>query len=256
LCKAVYFRLPAWIKEEVPGAGDLWAPDVSFYNGRYQVYYSVSTFGNNQSAIGLATNTTLDIHRPDYQWQDEGIVIKSERGFNWNAIDPHFVLDKDGNPWLSFGSFWSGIKLVRLDKATGKRLEGDTALRSIASRTAPGAVEAPFIIYHEPYYYLFVSFDQCCKGVDSTYNIRVGRAEDITGPYLDKAGISMLYGGGSLLREATERWKGPGHNAILSKDGLDYLVYHAYDAEQFGAFKLRIEPILWHDGWPVLEPLQ
>jgi arabinan endo-1,5-alpha-L-arabinosidase len=256
LCKAVYFRLPKWIKEEVPGVGDLWAPDISFYNGKYQVYFSASSFGENQSAIGLATNTTLDIDSPDYKWQDQGIVIKSQHENNWNAIDPNFVLDKEGQPWLTFGSFWSGIKLVKLDPETGKRSEGDVGLHSIASRTSPGAVEAPFIIYREPYYYLFVSFDQCCKGVDSTYNIRVGRAESITGPYLDKSDISMQYGGGTQLRKSTERWKGPGHSAIFTKDAQDYLVYHSYDAENVGIPKLRMEPITWQDGWPTLGEAQ
>ncbi len=252
LCKAVYFRPPKWIKEEVPGVGDLWAPDISFFNGKYQVYFSASTFGENTSAIGLATNTTLDVNSPDYEWQDGGMVIKSEQGFNWNAIDPNFVVDKDGQPWLTFGSYWSGIKIVKLDKETGKRVEGDVALHSIASRTSPGAIEAPYIIYREPYYYLFVSFDQCCQGVTSTYNTRVGRAENITGPYLDMAGLEMEYGGGTLLREGTERWKGPGHSAIFSKDSIDYLVYHSYDAENQGRPTLRMEPIIWQDGWPTL----
>jgi arabinan endo-1,5-alpha-L-arabinosidase len=252
LCKAVFFGFPKWIKQEVPAVADLWAPDISFYNGRYQVYYSASSFGSNDSAIGLATNVTLDINSPDYKWQDEGMVIRSQRGFNWNAIDPNFVLDKDGEPWLVFGSFWSGIKLIKLDKETAKRSEEDAGLYSIASRLAPGAVEAPFIIYHEPYYYLFVSFDQCCRGVESTYNIRFGRAETITGPYLDKDGLAMEYGGGTPLKEGDERWRGPGHNAIFSKDGQDFLVYHAYDANDHGIPKLRMEPLVWQDGWPVL----
>jgi arabinan endo-1,5-alpha-L-arabinosidase len=253
LCKAVFFRFPKWIKEEVPAVGDLWAPDISFFNGKYQVYYSASSFGDNQSAIGLAMNTTLDVDSPDYKWQDEGMVIKSEQGFDWNAIDPNFVVDKNGEPWLTFGSYWSGIKLIKLDKETGRRIEGDTSLISIASRgTPPRAVEAPYIIYREPYYYLFVSFDQCCRGVNSTYNTRVGRSEEITGPYLDKDGIDMRYNGGTLLREGTERWKGPGHSAIFSKDGIDYLVYHAYDAENQGRPTLRLEPITYQDGWPTL----
>lgn len=252
LCKAVYFRRPEWIKEEVPAVGDLWAPDISFYNGKYQVYYSASSFGDNESAIGLATNATLDIDSPDYEWQDEGLVIKSERGFNWNAIDPNFVLDKEGEPWLVFGSYWSGIKLIKLDATTGLRSDEDAALHSLASRTAPGAVEAPFIIYREPYYYLFVSFDQCCRGVDSTYNIRVGRSETITGPYLDREEMPMEYGGGTLLRESSERWKGPGHSAIFTQEGQDFLVYHSYDADNVGRPTLRLEPITWQDGWPTL----
>ena len=250
-CRAVFFGLPDWIKEEAPAASDLWAPDVSFYEGLYQVYYSASSFGDNQSAIGLATSPTLNPASPDYAWQDEGLVIKSERTDDWNAIDPNFVLDADGQPWLTFGSFWSGIKLVKLEPETRKPAP-DAALHSLAARPPPGAVEAPFIVYREPYYYLFVSFDQCCEGVSSTYNIRVGRSESITGPYLDESGVPMLDGGGTLLKEGGARWKGPGHNAVFRHDDTDYLVYHAYDAEDVGRPYLRLELLFWEKGWPRL----
>jgi arabinan endo-1,5-alpha-L-arabinosidase len=252
LCSAVFFGLPKWVKETVPLVGDLWAPDISFFNGKYYLYYAASSFGDNQSAIGLATNKTLDKTSSDYAWQDKGLVIASAPSDNWNAIDPNFVLDASGQPWLAFGSFWSGIKLIKLDE-TGKPSKEDRMLYSLARRPAPDAIEASFIIYREPYYYLFVSFDQCCQGVKSTYNIRVGRAEEIIGLYLDKDGVAMLEGGGSLVLAGSERWKGPGHNAIFNKDGQDFLVYHSYDAEKVGIPFLRLEPITWVDGWPVLE---
>ena len=253
LCRAVFFGLPDWVQEEVPAVGDLWAPDVSFCDGLYQVYYSASSFGDNQSAIGLATNVTLDPDSPDYAWQDKGLVVKSEHSDDWNAIDPNFVLDADGQPWLTFGSFWSGIKLVKLDPETRKPSQEDTTLYALATRPGSTAVEAPFIVYREGYYYLFVSFDQCCQGVDSTYNIRVGRSESITGPYLDEEGVPMLEGGGTLLKEGGERYKGPGHNAVFRHEGRDYLVYHAYDVEDVGRPYLRLEPISWQNGWPSLE---
>jgi arabinan endo-1,5-alpha-L-arabinosidase len=254
-CSAVFFGLPAWIREAVPAVTGLWAPDISYYNGRYQVYYSASSFGDNQSAIGLATNVTLNPDSPDYAWQDEGLVIQSQRSDDWNAIDPAFVLDHEGQPWLTFGSFWSGIKLVRLDPETRKLSEADTTLYAIANRRpASTAVEAPFIIYREPYYYLFVSFDQCCEGVNSTYNIRVGRSSDIVGPYVDAADVPMLEGGGTLVVGDSERWRGPGHNAVITHEGQDILVYHAYDAQAGGASKLRLAPIIWEDGWPTVTP--
>ncbi len=252
LCSAVFFGLPSWIKEEVPAVGDLWAPDISFYNGKFQIYYSASSFGDNQSAIGLATNATLDPNSPDYAWKDEGVVIKSQHSDNWNAIDPNFALDASGQPWLVFGSYWSGIKMIKLDPETGKQDAANPTLYDIASRSRPGAIEASYIIYREPFYYLFVSFDSCCRGVDSTYNIRVGRAENITGPYLDKEGKELLKNGGSLLKSADKRYKGPGHNGIFTQKGQDYLVYHAYDAEDHGVSKLRIERLYWLDGWPNL----
>jgi arabinan endo-1,5-alpha-L-arabinosidase len=253
LCKAVFFGLPKWVKEEVPAVGDLWAPDISFYNGKYQVYYAASSFGDNRSAIGLATNTTLDINSKNYKWQDEGLVIESFPTDDWNAIDPNFVVDENGQPWLAFGSFWSGIKLIKLNPNTGKPSAEDTRLYSLATRpTAPHAVEAPFIIFRNGFYYLFVSFDQCCKGADSTYNTRVGRSETISGPYLDKDGVPMLDGGGTLLLESDARWKGPGHNAIFQQDGKDFMVYHAYDAEYVGRSTLHIVGLEWNDGWPVI----
>ncbi len=256
-CGRVFDQNPDWLTAAVPGlgAGDLWAPDISYFNGKWHLYYAGSTFGSNRSAIGLATNVTLDPESPDYRWQDEGLVIASRLSDNWNAIDPNFVLDGDGQPWLAFGSYWSGIKLHKLDPATGKLAADDTTLYSLAQRVGGNtAIEAPFIIQHGGYYYLFVSFDACCQGAASTYNVRVGRAEKITGPYVDQAGIPLLQGGGTLILSAYDRWRGPGHNGIYQDEaGTDWLVYHAYDAKEVGIPKLRIEAIRWDEaGWPQL----
>lgn len=252
LCSRVFFGPPAWHRETVPGVTDIWAPDITFMNGRHHLYYAVSIFGTNRSAIGLATNATLDPTSPDYAWRDEGVVIESERSDDWNAIDANVAFDEDGTPWLSFGSYWSGIKLVRLDPQTGKLAESDPTLIPLASRPEPPhAVEAPFIVRRGAHYYLFVSFDACCRGVNSTYNVRVGRADDIQGPYVDRAGKAMLAGGGTLVLEGTERWRGPGHNAVFAGDSGDLIVYHAYDAEFLGSPTLRIDPIEWdQEGWP------
>ena len=251
LCSAVFFGLPKWLKEEVPAIGDLWAPDISFYNGRYQLYYSGSSFGENVSAIGLATNLTLDPQSPDYNWQDEGLVIQSTQKDNWNAIDPNFIIDAEGVSWLTFGSFWSGIKIVKLDPETRKVNASEAALYDLASRPDSTAIEAPFIISRNGYYYLFTSFDQCCRNIDSTYNIRVGRSSFIMGPYVDKEGMALLEGGGSLVKKGGLQYKGPGHNAVFQNHTQDYLVYHAYDAQDHGISKLRIEPFYWQDDWPV-----
>jgi arabinan endo-1,5-alpha-L-arabinosidase len=252
----VFQALPEEAAAHVPGADSLWAPDIAWYNGRYHLYYSVSTFGSNRSAIGLATNTTLDFDDDAYAWVDHGIVVSTDAGDDYNAIDANFVLDADGAPWLAFGSHWSGIKLIRLDAETGKQSAEDATLYALAARAEhPRAIEAPFIIWREPYYYLFVSFDQCCQGINSTYNVRVGRAEAITGPYLDRDGVPMLEDGGTLILEGRDRWRGPGHNAIFSDgDGearADYIVYHSYDTVQGGTPTLRIDRLTWDEaGWP------
>lgn len=251
---SIFQRVPEWALEMIPGASNMWAPDISYFNDRYHLYYSVSTFGSNRSVIGLVTNVTLDRTEDGYEWVDHGLVVESMRGGDHNAIDANVVLDTDGVPWLSYGSFWSGIKMRRLDYETGMPSAEDETLYSLASRSVNSrSVEAPFIIYRDGYYYLFVSFDFCCRGIDSTYRVMVGRSEAVTGPYIDRDGVPMLEGGGTQVTFPTERWRGPGHNSIYSEDGIDYIVYHAYDAESQGVPTLRIDVLSWDDdGWPYI----
>jgi len=264
----VFREAPEWAKEEVPGfRGHIWAPDISFRDGVYYLYYSVSTFGKNLSCIGLATNTTLDPGAPDYRWEDRGMVVKSVPGRDlWNAIDPNRVEDEEGNSWLTFGSFWRGMKLFRLNEALDAPAEPQEWY-TISARPrdvytgdndpGEGAVEAPFIFRKHGFYYLFVSFDFCCRGIESTYKIMVGRSEQVTGPYLDKRGRDMVQGGGSLVLEGNSDWPGVGHNAVCTFDGQDYLVYHAYDAADNGRSKLKIDRIRWdEEGWPVVDEEQ
>lgn len=254
----VFKTRPAWATEAIAGLDSLWAPDISYYNGLFHLYYSASTFGSNRSAIGLATTPTLDRESPDFAWTDRGMVIESWLTDDWNAIDPNLILDEDGAPWLAFGSHWGGIKLRRLDPDTGLLSAEDDTLYALASRPEkPRAIEAPFIIRHGGAYYLFVSFDACCRGIDSTYNVVVGRAGRVTGPYVDRAGTPMLEGGGARVIAGDEHWRGPGHNAVLQEDSGDKLVYHAYDATFGGLPTLRISPLEWDaDGWPFIPPAE
>jgi len=260
--KPVFDSAATWAVNAVPGfKNHVWAPDISYYQGKYYLFYSVSTFGKNTSCIGLAVNKTLHTSNKDYRWEDKGKIICSAQGIDkWNAIDPNLVVDEKGNPWLSFGSFWEGIKLVPLQKD----LSGPVAsapIYSIARRSrnadsgdttsGGGAIEAPFIFKKDKYFYLFVSFDLCCKGLNSTYKMMVGRSEKITGPYLDKNNVPMTQSGGSLLLAGNETWSGVGHNAVCHFDGTDYLVFHAYDAADNGKSKLRIEQLGWDKAqWP------
>jgi arabinan endo-1,5-alpha-L-arabinosidase len=249
----VFDAIPAWAREQIPGTRGLWAPDISFWDGRYRLYYSVSTFGSNTSVIGLATTDTLE---PGTQWHDDGPVIASQRGDDFNAIDPNHVVDREGRHWLVLGSFWSGIKLFPLDARTGKPVSASARRYSLASRPAPtgggpGAIEAPFIIERDGYYYLFASYDYCCRGTSSSYYIAVGRSRRITGAYVGRDGKSMADGYGTVVLQGNRRFRGPGHQAVLRDGDTDYLVYHAYDAEHDGVPTLRIAPIAWtRDGWP------
>ncbi len=212
----------------------------------------MSNFGSNHSIIGAASSQTLDPSGKDYRWIDEGKVTESTRQDNFNAIDPNILpLDKKRLA-LTFGSFWSGIKLIYLDARTGKPEPG-AAVIPLAQRPSPDALEAPFLIRRGRYYYLFVSFDLCCRGVNSTYNTRVGRAEKAEGPYRDKDGKPMMEGGGTQILETEGTRIGPGHCAILRDAGKDYLAYHYYDGARNGFPTLQISPMTWsRDGWPVL----
>jgi arabinan endo-1,5-alpha-L-arabinosidase len=208
---------------------NVWAPSISRRGGTFFLYYCLSSFGDNASAIGLMTNTAF--------------------------IDPFRIDASEGRAWLAFGSFWSGIKLSELNPETGKLISADGLPIAVASRRG-GAIEASSLLEHDGKFYLFVSFDQCCKGVASTYNIRVGRADRIEGPYRDKDGKDMMDGGGALVLATTGRFIGPGGQEAVKTSKGDWLAYHYYDGEAFGASKLQFSPISWTaDGWPELGPL-
>jgi arabinan endo-1,5-alpha-L-arabinosidase len=252
----VFDALPAWATQAIPDTQAIWAPDVSYVNGQYYLYYACSTFGSNRSVIGLATNATLDPSAPNYRWQDQGLVIESQKSDDFNAIDPSHVVDLQGKRWLEFGSFWTGLKIAALDPHTGKALAGAGQPHSIAQRPrAPDAIEGGCLIQRAGNYYLFASFDFCCRGADSSYYTVVGRSKDILGPYVDQAGVPMLNGGGTLVLAAgagEPRWRGPGGVSIMRDAGKDYIAYHAYDARHDGRPTLRIAPLGWtDDNWPV-----
>ena len=240
-----------WFRDISPTQrGHLWAPDAIRIGKRFLLYYSVSAFGKQSSAIALTTTPTLDPESPNHRWTDQGVVIRSKRGDPFNAIDPCILLDKD-KLWMAFGSFWDGIFLIELDPRTGKRNAPDTPPVRLAS--AP-EIEAPFLHKRGDHYYLFVNWGLCCRGVKSTYEIRVGRAANVAGPYLDQDGTDLRDGGGSLVLGSRGSRVGPGHASIV-RDlvGRENLAYHYYDADQNGRSFLALTPLQWSaDGWPVI----
>ncbi|KQY23646.1 arabinan endo-1,5-alpha-L-arabinosidase [Cellulomonas sp. Root485] len=223
--------------------GDLWAPDLSYRNGQYYLYYSASTFGSMNSAIFLATSPSGNAGT----WTNRGLVVSTTSSSNYNAIDPDLVVDEQGRWFLSFGSWWSGLKVIAIDPATG--LRSGSSMTSVASRS--GGIEAPDIYYRGGYYYLFASFDNCCKGAASTYRIMVGRSTSVTGPYVDRAGTAMTSGGGTQILAGHGSIHGPGHSATLTDGDGTILFYHYYtDA---GDSRLGINRLSWDSaGWPVV----
>ncbi|MEV3973567.1 arabinan endo-1,5-alpha-L-arabinosidase [Streptomyces sp. NPDC050698] len=238
---------PSWWRNysSVPEA---WAPDISYHGGKYLMYYSVSKFGSNTSAIGLATSST---GQPG-SWTDQGTVYTSNSAGDFNAIDPNLFVDDDGTWWLSFGSWWTGIKMIRINPSTGKQLPGNSTRYSLASRpTGTKAVEAPFIVKRGNYYYLFASYDTCCNGTGSTYKVKVGRASSVTGPYRDKNGVDLMKNGGTPVLESHGSVIGPGGQSILKDGDGDLIVYHYYDGAANGTPKLGLNLLNWSSGWPV-----
>lgn len=261
---SVFSEKPDWTEAVVPDfKNHIWAPDISLHDNKYFLYYSVSAFAKNTSAIGVATNTTLDPTDPNFKWVDQGIVVQSVPNRDmWNAIDPNLAFDENNTPWLAFGSFWGGLKMVKLN-ADLKTIAQPEEWYTIARRqrsfdladTNPGngAIEAPFIFRKNNYYYLFASWDLCCRGEKSTYKVVVGRSDKITGPYLDKGGKSLAEGGGSILIQGDRNWYGVGHNSTYTFDGKDYLIFHAYDAKQKGRPVLMIKELQWDEElWPTV----
>jgi len=259
-CGSAFESLPDWATNEITRARGAWAPDISFFNGKYYLYYALSSFGVNESAIGLAVNETLDPASPRYQWVDQGLAIRSRPNVDdFNAIDPALVIEDKRNVWLCWGSFWGGIKMRRLDPATGKPSTTDTTLYSLASRprkgphqTPPvqGAIEAPTIVHRGDYWYLFASYDFCCRGINSTYNVKVGRSRKVTGPYVDRTGKPLTEDGGTpVVAAVTEKWHGAGHQTVFHDNGQDYLLFHAYDSRT-GQSRLQISTMVWENGWP------
>ena len=235
----------SWTTTYTNGDRNLWAPDLSYHGGQYWLYYSASSFGSRRSAIFLATSPTGAAG----SWTHRGLVVETTESSDHNAIDPNLVVDGSGQWWLSYGSFWSGIKLIRLDGATGLRHATDRQVRSVAARpSAGGALEAPYIVQRGGYYYLWLAFDACCQGAGSTYRTMVGRSTSITGPYVDRNGVALTSGGGTQVLAGHGSVHGPGHPAVLQDTDGDVLVYH-YDDR--GVALLGLNRIGYDAaGWP------
>jgi arabinan endo-1,5-alpha-L-arabinosidase len=246
----VFATKPAWITTALGDIPNLWAPDISYFGGLWHLYYAGSSFGSNNSVIGLATTPTLDPRSPRYHWTDDGLVFRTTSADNFNAIDPSLVTAADGGKWLVLGSFFSGIKMIKLDAGTGKPA-ASPAVYSLAAKPFPDPEEGAGITYHDGYYYLFVSVDNCCRGISSTYHVQVGRSTSVTGPYTDASGTAMTNGGGMEVQGTDAGMIGPGGEFIFNGGGSDYLVYHYYDAFDNGDAWIQIRPLTWVGGWPV-----
>ncbi|WP_139921316.1 family 43 glycosylhydrolase [Hymenobacter sp. DG01] len=240
---------PAWINTKVPGfTGNFWAPECIYMNGKYYLYYSCSTFGSKVSAMGVATNVTLDPTSPNYKWEDQGEVVSSNAGSSANAIDPAVFRDTNNDVWFTYGSFFGGIRTLQLNPTTGKPLSGASTQQITV---ANGNVEAAYLTKRGSFYYLFINRGSCCNGINSTYHILVGRSASPSGPFMDQDGVDLNTGGGTLVLGSGGRYIGPGHAGIFEEGGVSYFSHHYYDGDDNGAPKLGLAKLTWTAaGWP------
>jgi arabinan endo-1,5-alpha-L-arabinosidase len=230
------------------GGNNTWAPDLIRSGDRYFLYYSAPGT-QPKAAIGLLVGKTLDPESPEYKWEDAGPVVWSDGVEDSNAIDPGVFRDPtNGTVWLTYGSYFGYIRLVELNPKTGKRLYPDRKPVNVAINS-----EASIMIFRDGWYYLLVTHGSCCAGANSSYNIRMGRAKKVTGPFLDNMGIDMLQGGGKLFLGSGGRYIGPGHFGLLDLgDGVQkFSLHYEADLDRGGISVLDIRPLLWRDGWPV-----
>ena len=239
-----------------------WAPNVIQMNGKYYLYYSVSEVGKRNSYIGLATSEKIE-----GPWKDEGAVFKSKEGDGntVNAIDPDITIDKSDQPWMVYGSYFGGIFITKIDKNTGKLVDPNDQGTLLAQRKDMNAgIEGPEIIYYKKtgYFYLTVSYGW----LEDTYNVRVARSKNITGPFLDYNHKDMIdlsddsFNTGNKIVAPYSfgkdpGWLGTGHNGLLQDGDNYYLIHNARTGEDKYWSHLHVRKVLWtDDGWPVVSP--
>lgn len=237
-----------WRRGVTPSRSGM-APDIIQVGDRYFMYIARNIGAQPRADINLIYGKTLDPDSPNYRWEEGGVVASSDGIEDCNAIDPGVLLDpQDGRLWLVYGSYFGYIRLVELDPKTGKRINPNDQPRNLAINC-----EAAIMIYHDGWYYLLATHGSCCRGADSGYNIRVGRAKNIAGPFLDHTGLDMILGGGKLFLTSSGHLIGPGHFGLLDLgDGVQkFSMHYEADLDRGGASVLDIRPLLWKDGWPV-----
>lgn len=261
--KAVFnaVTFPTW--NTTSGAG-IWAPDITYINGQYVLYYSLSAWGDPNPGIGVATAPS-----PLGPWEDHGKLLDSESSGVPNSIDPTVFVADDGRVYMVWGSF-IGLYGIELS-ADGLSIKNPDTLKEdkvfiagLQNNVWTGSTyEGAYIRKIGDYYYMFVSSGTCCDGFNSSYHVRVARSESPLGPYVDAKGDSMApsENRGEIVVNRSDRFVGVGHNSIIQDDAGDYwMLYHGFDKEEdpmYGTTNRRsllIDKLVWtEDGWPYVE---
>ncbi|KAH9890242.1 glycosyl hydrolase [Xylariomycetidae sp. FL2044] len=249
--------LPSGSSIDLDGNQDLWAPEVAEISGTYYLYYSVSAFGVQDSAIGVATSTSLDVGT----WTDLGATgIASSSGKSYNAIDPNLI-NVGGSYYLTFGSFWQDLYQVAMASPPTKVASGGSSYQ-VAYDPVTTAEEGAFMFQYGSYYYLFYSKGSCC-GYDTSmpaagdeYKIMVCRSTTATGGFVDASGTACTGGGGTVVLESHGTVYGPGGQGVYDDPTYGPVLYYHYvdttigysdGQKQFGW-----NTIDFSSGWPVV----
>ncbi|KAH6637353.1 glycosyl hydrolase [Chaetomium tenue] len=247
--------LPGGSSINLPGNQDLWAPDVAQVGNQYYLYYSVSTFGVQNSAIGIARSSSLDVGT----WTDLGSTgVVSSAGLPYNAIDGNLVNEAGtSNYFLTFGSFWNGIHRVRMTPT-----KSNGAAYQVAFDPNDTAMEGPTVFKNGDFYYLFFSKGTCC-GYDKNrpaagkeYRILACRSSSPVGPFVDRDGRSCRSGGGTVVLQSHNWVYGPGGQGVYQDPTNGPVLYYHYVDTRIGfgdgQKKFGWNRINFSSGWPVV----
>jgi len=208
----VFTKLPEWADYY------FWAPEISYDNGKYYVYYSAHKRGGN---LCLAVASA---DKPEGPYTDHGPLMCQEAG----SIDAWPMRDKKGKLYLIWKEDGNSVKLptpiwaMEMNEERTKLIGEKKELFRNDAKWEGNLVEGVSMIRHDDYYYAFYAGAGCC-GRACSYGIGVARAKDLLGPW-------EKYSGNPLIA-ATDEWKCPGHGTPVTKDGKFYFLYHAYDRE-------------------------
>lgn len=231
------FRPATMPKWNVTSGAGLWAPDIVKIGDTYNLYYSFSAWGDPNPGIGVATAT-----HPLGPFVDQGKIFSSNEIGVKNSIDSAVYVTEDGKVYMLWGSF-VGIYAVELT-SDGLSLKDDidtaAANKVLIAGVDNGAwqignYEAAYVTKKGSFYYLYLSTGTCCEGLNSSYEVRVARSENILGPYVDKAGNVMTsrQNIGTPVIRANSHFVGVGHNSVVKDDaGDEWIIYHGFDTRE------------------------
>lgn len=244
----------------IPG-NSLRAPSLVKVGEEYRLYYSLTSNVEMNSCICLATSTN-----PETNWNELDVVVGSgNTGVQANAVDPSVIITPEGEHWMVYGSSGDGIYLVQLNPETGLvKKQGDLgkriARRGITNGKTNGNIEGAEIIYNKELnkYYLFVAYDW----MTTKYNTRIGRSDQIEGPYYDMFGkdlddqtdnLPMIIAPYQFNNHVG--WQGVGHCSVFEDDGQYYFAHHALPVNVIGNMILHVRQLFWSkEGWPLISP--